>query len=1000
MLIESDFITDEIKNEYLRIQLEEIVKEGALEKIVRKAKAAVAQTNALIVYSKILEGEYVGGEVREKYAKVQLEEILKDGILESIAGNFRSGATQAQALRIYIMILEGDYIDESIKQGYAKAQFIRVIKKGTLKKIVENFKNSIAQGDGLRLYITILKGEYVDEDIKERFIKVQLEELIKEGTLRKIVENFRGGTAQMIGLGIYIAILDGEYINKEVKENFVKVQLEEIIKEGTLKKIVESYRSGVAQAQGLLIYRLILEGNYIDINIKKQYAKIQLEKIIKEGTLRKVTENIKNGHAQAEGLRTYIMLLKGDHIDRVIKQEYVKVQLEEIITEGTLKKMVENFKAGHAQEQAIRTYLILLDGNYIENNIKENYVRVQLKETVKEGTLKRVVENFRSNEAQATALRAYIMLWEGNYVDVETKVKYIKVQLEEIIEKGTLKKIVMNVRKGLTQAQGLITYTLIMNTPNIKSEIREIGKGEIIEFIENGVLENIYKKIKSEYSKVQALEFYKAVIEYGERWGLKREIIEKAKLQIQKLAKAKSIIETDVNRSLERLIEKDKTEIASSKKSSRSSIRFDSVVIPMPEAWIEGDMGRMKRDIARGTNFVGTNALGGLSFTIGEYGSELILSGGDWSKLSHIKLGDVLKSFGAMTVGSGVGNSALGVAGNTVMLTEAGRKFAVSATGQLFKKAAKKLFPLYCALLALELIREGEVSPPPQQALAIANILIATGSVHGLLYLGKTLYYARKGVTAAKAINLPAITPQTIAIMGVKMAAVSILDFTAIKGLAMAEEKAVMMAVEHNLKIQLADACTYMDKLIKKFEDDPNSVTVGDLLYAKEKVRDSFLMLAQFRNPQVFEAIKLKVAIENGKIDEDEVDEELQKAYESAEYLPESQRYTPFMFPILDVMYRGDLGEIEIPEPAMNTDGTSVFLSALSTVSYGMPDFGETIDGVVEREPRYFMNIYHNVSEDPLGVIQQYEEFMGTRMWVLEQFAGLVTKEVLAATGG
>lgn len=416
----------------------------------------------------------------------------------------------------------------------------------------------------------------------------------------------------------------------------------------------------------------------------------------------------------------------------------------------------------------------------------------------------------------------------------------------------------------------------------------------------------------------------------------------------------------------------------------RRTTRLNSVVVPMSDAWIEGDIEVIKRDIMRGAEFTGKTALGGFGFLVGEYGSEAVIAllDGDFDRISHLKLVDVLKSYGSLTVGSGIGSGVVSASAGTVKLTSVGRRFAQSAAGGVAKNAAKKVIPLYFGLLALELIREGEISPLKDQVLGLANVIIGTGAVKGLLTLGKALYYSRKGVKAVKAVNLPAVTPQTIAITGVKVAATSILDFLAIKGLGMLEQRAVLFALEHNLKVQIADACINMDTLVKKFEEKEESLTVGDLLLAKDALRDAFLMYAQFKNPLVYEVIRLKVSLEAGEITLEEFEERMEKIYENIE-LPKRSRYIPFSFDILKTI-SGDALNIEFPEPALNTEGKSIFTSGIFQKRIKLDDNAK--DGA-SKVQQYFEFIYNNLSEASLEIIRQYEDFIGTRMFLVEQIS-------------
>ena len=992
-ILEDKEADDKVKKE-VRKQLKELVFDKTLKNIVEKSRNANAQMQALITYDQILADKNAPEDLKKEVRK-QIKELVFDKTLKKMVERFdKKGNAQKQALITLNKILEDKGAEDRVKQE-VRRQIGKLVYDKTLWRIVKKATSGDTQAQALVSYVKILEDEGADPELKKE-VRKQIRGLVVDNTLIKFIKDFSNVERQRNSIITLMKILDDKEASRDLKQR-VRKQIEQVIFDKTIKTIVKESSWGKGQMQALLLMNQILEDKEASPEVKEE-VRTQLGKLVFDKTLKRIVKESTSGSAKRQSLVNLNQILEDDEASEKVQKE-VRKQLGELVFDKTLKEIAQSDPNGIAQQQALISMNNILEDEKASPKVKSE-VRTQLGELIFDKTFENIIRKSGNGEAQAQILITMSQILADKEADDGVK-QEVRRLLRDLVVDQILKDMIMDTNNRTAQRRALISSTEILEDKKIEEPI----KLELVKQLSELILDQTFKKLTIESSIIKniraGLRFYESLLEKGETWGFKEEVINRVKEHAEVLARDHKIQESDHKTILEKLIRKFRLERVKKGRSQprRSGERANSVVIPMPEAWIEGDMGRMKRDVVRGANFVGTSALGGLSFTIGEYGSELILSKGDWSKLSHIALGDVVKSYGALTVGSGTGNATLNVAGNTIMLTEAGKRFAASAKGQLVKGAAKKFVPLYFALLALELIREGEISPLPQQALAMANILLATGSVHAILKLGRTLYYARKGVNVAKLLNLPSVTPQTIAINGLKMAAVSILDFTAIKGLAMGEEKIVMMAVEHNLKVQVADACTYMDKLIKKFEDDPNSVTVGDLLYAKEVVRDSFLMLAQFRNPQVFEAIKLKVAVENGKISEDEVDEEIQKVYESAEYLPESQRYTPFVFPILDVMYRGDLGEIEIPEPSMNTDGTSVFLSNLSTVHDGMPDFGETIDEVVEREPRYFMNIYNNVSEDPLGVIQQYEEFMGTRMWVLEQFATLVTREVLADTG-
>lgn len=179
---------------------------------------------------------------------------------------------------------------------------------------------------------------------------------------------------------------------------------------------------------------------------------------------------------------------------------------------------------------------------------------------------------------------------------------------------------------------------------------------------------------------------------------------------------------------------------------------------------------------------IGRTAVGGLAYTLGEYGSTAVMGAitGNWSQFHQISGAQVAADYATLTIaGEGLGKS---LADAAIVAAKINHPFVTAAV--------KRSIPLFVAVEALELVRTGKLQTDPAHLVATMGTVIgASTATHGLVQLGGQIASRVKWVdAAAKALRLVragavAAAPETGGATLLGAAVTSVIEFTLLKAI-------------------------------------------------------------------------------------------------------------------------------------------------------------------------------------------------------------------------
>ncbi|MFH1729998.1 MAG: hypothetical protein ABIA04_16420 [Pseudomonadota bacterium] len=276
--------------------------------------------------------------------------------------------------------------------------------------------------------------------------------------------------------------------------------------------------------------------------------------------------------------------------------------------------------------------------------------------------------------------------------------------------------------------------------------------------------------------------------------------------------------------------------------------------------------------------------MGGATFLVGDVGSELILAaieGGNWSRLEHLHILNILKSYAGLTLGHGAGLASVkGLEASYIKLSgNALRKITpgplpVNANIGFGRLALNRGVPLFFALKAQEIIMTGELTFGVHDALTMANILTAEASVRAIIAL------LRQGTrlvnSGSKLANIVSLENPWLALSAI--AAREIFVFTIIKALAMAEDEAILSMYKLEAKTKLAFNMLNLDIMLKKAHQGTDFISLKDYENALSKLVQSFNDVIEIHSPYLKIAMAASGRIE-AACEDAPCDDSFQKDY-------------------------------------------------------------------------------------------------------------------------
>lgn len=244
-------------------------------------------------------------------------------------------------------------------------------------------------------------------------------------------------------------------------------------------------------------------------------------------------------------------------------------------------------------------------------------------------------------------------------------------------------------------------------------------------------------------------------------------------------------------------------------------------------------------------------AMGGIPFGIGLVGSDLVT--GDWEALRQRSFVVFAKEYTALSVGGGAG---------TVAVNNANRALSALRLPAM-PGFLNRGVPLFAALAMLELVHRGEVDPA-MLALGGANVLAATGVTRaGVSLLGRsrTIVRIAEGLRLVRTGAVVA-SPESGGLTLLGACALTVAEFTILKGLAALEEDYLIARAEAALREGLLDAGTHYGEMLSGAAAGDETITVGAMAEAKIRFDGALQAYAQYydeRREMIRERMQLRL---------------------------------------------------------------------------------------------------------------------------------------------
>ena len=278
----------------------------------------------------------------------------------------------------------------------------------------------------------------------------------------------------------------------------------------------------------------------------------------------------------------------------------------------------------------------------------------------------------------------------------------------------------------------------------------------------------------------------------------------------------------------------------------RLGIVSDSALGLPRDARLPETFGELGRGLVSAAGNIGKQ---GAVFLAGEYISEALLAAanGDWSKLQHISAVQVIKDFGALSLGG-----QMGVAVDNLLF----ETFPSVARIPGARSASSRFFPLFAAIMVLNMAR-GNKPALSSTLLSMGNIALAQGVTRGATKLFRAIRYIRGGVSAvangakmagAGTGDLPALVLTTAA------------EFVIIKLLGEAEGYIFGKMAIRDAKKVLARLVSKNNELIARMQRDPEGVDAAELIQVQLALAELQEEVAKMRHMEAYQGVEEEIA--------------------------------------------------------------------------------------------------------------------------------------------